>query len=714
MSALHELAEALGIVPAYHDLSGTLRPAADETRIAIIKAMGIDASTESRAAEALRALRSWDSDRPIEPVCVVEETDPGAHLLIVNGLHGPWHLDIHRDAEGDDPSVSHPERAQRVEGSSQASPHTETISFHDIPLPTGYYTLILTFGSTSASQTRIIVPSRCTTPADLLGDRKAFGLTTNLYTIRSARNWGIGDLTDLADLAEWAGSIDAAFVGTNPLHALLNRGHDISPYSPTSRIFRNPIYMDVDALARLYPDPVVDAVIAAPELRHRLDALRDEPQVDYDQVMAVKGIVLDAIRDVFARTIRGSDSPRARAYVDYRTAHDPALTRFATNMVIGEGWAANSHTHASFDWRSWDPALRRWDSPQVRHFQQEHAERIDYHSWVQFELDQQLRLAAERAKAAGLAIGLYQDLAIGSAPGGADGWSYPDLFVNGASVGAPPDPYAAAGQNWGLPPIDPRALREDHYRYVTQLLRAAFRHSGALRIDHVMGLFRQFWIPDGMTGAQGAYVRYPAKDLLGILALESQRQRAIVVGEDLGTVPDEVRPALEKWGILSSTVLFFERNGDDFKPADEYPRNTLATANTHDMVPLAGYETGRDIELREQVGLSQRSSRQSAFETRAREIHLLTAILRQTPLMTPRAQYTGTGLRAAVHEFIGRTPSVLSAISFDDLSGETEPVNIPGVTADRYPSWRRKMRLTLGELTRSDEVRELLARGRRA
>jgi 4-alpha-glucanotransferase len=279
------------------------------------------------------------------------------------------------------------------------------------------------------------------------------------------------------------------------------------------------------------------------------------------------------------------------------------------------------------------------------------------------------------------------------------------------SNGAPPDPYAASGQNWGLPPINPRALQRDGYRYFVDLLRSGFRHAGALRIDHVLGLFRQFWIPDGMSGAHGAYVRSPSADLLGIVALESVRHDAIVVGEDLGTVPNDVPPALEKWGILSSKVLFFERDRrGGFKPAKLYPELALATADTHDMATLAGFLQGRDIDLRVELGLLEgAASVEHAREERdALRGALLRRLKQEDLLPTARMPKSPAEFRAAVHAFVCRTPSALAGLALDDLAGEMEQVNVPGVGSEKFPCWTRKMREPLETLMQSADVQIVL------
>ncbi|MDQ3949226.1 MAG: 4-alpha-glucanotransferase, partial [Gemmatimonadota bacterium] len=368
------------------------------------------------------------------------------------------------------------------------------------------------------------------------------------------------------------------------------------------------------------------------------------------------------------------------------------------------------------DWRTWPHEFRSPKSPAVREFRRTYAELIDFHRWLQFETDRQLGEAAERARKSGMAIGLYQDLAIGTSPAGSDTWSSPDLFARGVCVGAPPDPYSATGQNWGLPPIDPRRLKEDGYRYFIGLVRAAFRHAGALRIDHVMGLFRVFWIPDGHSGTDGAYVRYPSDELLGILALESVRNNALVVGEDLGTVPPDVPPALAKWGVLSSKVLYFERADDgSFRPAEHYAAEALATANTHDMATLAGFWEGRDVELRAEVGLIEKDAVNAAREERARDKRQLLRALNKSRVLRERIdpdandpQIPSAELRGAVHDFLALTPSVLVGVALDDVAGEGDPVNVPGVSPDEHPSWTRRMSKSLTQLREDPETQVAL------
>ncbi|MEX2153645.1 MAG: 4-alpha-glucanotransferase [Gemmatimonadaceae bacterium] len=688
---LRELAERLGIISEYVDQTGrSVRRTSDGTRESLLAVMGFDTPTEDAARGWLSELDHEEREAVVAPVRVVQRDDPSANRVRVRLPDGIASADVELTLREESGHVW------------QARKHVRRAATLELPtpLPYGYHALTAQVqwrgGARSAEQSLIVVPASCVTPAMLLDRRTVVGIVANLYSVRREHDWGIGDFGTLTQLVEWAAGRGVAFVGVNPLHALVNRGMDISPYSPVSRLFRNTIYVDVDSVAELEHSETAKAILNSPATRATLRELSATTLVDYDGVIELKGRILTELHRTFRA--RGGVGGRTREYEDFVRLRDPELTRFATWMTIAEDSGVP-------DWRQWPAAMREPDSEAVRAFQSAHAERIDFHRWVQFEAQQQLAAVALRGRVLGMRIGVYQDLAIGSSGGGSDTWSYPDLFLSGAAIGAPPDPYSATGQNWGLPPMSPRGLRMQRYRYWIELLRRTLEHSGALRIDHVMGLFRAFWIPDGGTGKDGAYVRFPSDDLLGILALESVRHNALVVGEDLGTIPKEVPPALKRRGILSSKVLYFERDRQGFKPAARYPALALATANTHDMPTLAGFWKERDIELRAQVGLLRtpaevlRAKRERAAEKQA----LLRLLRLPSPPHYEERQFPRK-LTVAAHEFLCSTPSALVGESLDDLLGEVDPVNVPGVGPDKYPSWRRKTRMTMEEISWSFSV----------
>ncbi|MEP6730854.1 MAG: 4-alpha-glucanotransferase [bacterium] len=686
---LRRLADRMGIVDSYLDQSGgETRYCSDHTRVRLLAAMGIDAGTEECAAAALAAEKRSAKRRWIDPVRVVRQhsrklSRVRVRVPAMETDAVQWTLTL-RTEEGIETEWSGL--------MSGGSARTHTLSLPVVP-PLGYHDLTVTFEGAdkfrTATQRLIVVPSQCTPPEARLHGRRGFGLTTNLYTVRSGTNWGAGDIGDMKTIAEWLGQHGGSFVGMNPLHALRNEGYDVSPYSPITRLFRNPLYLRVQDIPEFRYDVWVHDLVASPEFQLELETLRAASMLDYGRVTALRAPALESLYRMFVEREVSRVTPRAQSYADYVKREDPQLTGFATYMAIAE--------REGPDARIWPDALRRSDSPAVALMREKLAESVDYHRWLQFELDRQLGDAAADAVQAGLALGMYQDLAVGSAASGSDVWANPELFLQGATVGAPPDMYSDEGQNWGLPAINPHVLRASGYDYWTRLLRAGFRHTGALRIDHALGLFRMFWVPLGESARQGAYVRSFSEELFGILALESVRHNALVVGEDLGTVPPHVPAVLAKWGVLGSKVQVFERDFHTgrFRSATDYPRMALATVNTHDLPPLVGWAEARDIMLRSEVGdLSDPSVSAAMRASRQSDLGALISSLIDAGLLPNDAHehLTSDVLIAAVHTFIRRTPSALVGLSLDDLAHEATPVNIPGVWQDRYPSWSRRMR----------------------
>jgi 4-alpha-glucanotransferase len=693
--ALRRLAARMGIAESYLDQSGgEQRVTTDATRERLLAAMGIDASTEAHALRALRRLRRKARSQWIAPVRVVRQRSRAMHhvrirvpTLHVHEIH--WTLTL-RTEDG---------IAREWRGTVFGGPaRTIALELPVVP-PLGYHDLTIELEAEgerrTGTQRLIVVPSRCTPPEARLQGRRAFGITANLYTVRSARNWGAGDLADLSTLAEWTAQVGGDFVGVNPLHALRNAGYDVSPYSPITRLFRNPLYIAVENVPELKDDAWARERIASPEVQGELAELRAARMLDYGRVMALRGPILDSLYRTFVAHERDAATPRGRAYAQFVEREDPQLTQFATFMAISE--------REGPDARQWPEPLRDANGAAVTALRTELADRVDFHRWLQFEMDRQMGCVASDATRAGLALGVYQDLAVGSAPSGSDVWANPGLFAPGATVGAPPDMYSDEGQNWGLPAINPHVLRETGYDYWVRLLRAGFRHSGALRLDHALGLFRMFWVPVGAAAREGTFVRSFVNDLFGILALESVRHGALVVGEDLGTVPPEVPKVLQRWGVLGSKVLVFERDihRGRFRPAPEYPRLALATVNTHDLPPLVGWLEQRDIILRSEVGdLTDPEQQRGMRDGRTSDRWALIEMLIEAGLLpeSARENVRSEPLIAALHAFLRQTPSALVGLALDDLAREAEPVNIPGIWQDKYPSWSRRMRETLETL----------------
>jgi 4-alpha-glucanotransferase len=512
-----------------------------------------------------------------------------------------------------------------------------------------------------------VAPDACYLPPSLLAGERRFGIAAHLYALRSAGDQGIGDFTTLARLARQAADAGAAVVGLNPLHALFP--HDrtrASPYQPSDRRFLDPIYIDVSTL------PGGATIPSTPG------------PVDYQAVWDAKRAVLHA-----AFKPAGND------------AISPALLRFATFEAISE-------TLGNSNWPNWPADLRHPNDPGVAAFVAQHQEVVEFHAFLQRLADQQLAAAAASASRDGLSIGFYRDLAVGAAPDGAEAWSAQDTLMHGVSVGAPPDPFATQGQIWCLPPPDPIAMRRDGYRAFTELLVANMRHAGALRIDHVMGLRRLFVIPDGAAGADGAYVTYPLTDLLAQVALESHRAQCLVVGEDLGTVPEGMSDILARSNILSYSVLWFVRRDGRIRPAAEWPRLAAACVSTHDLATLAGWWNGTDIAEKRALSLLDDPAAEHA---RTEEKTALIVLLRQENLLDEDVDPLGPmplALAAAVHAFVAATPALLALVQADDLAGETVGINLPGTDRER-PNWRRRLDVDVSELCQTPLARAILS-----
>lgn len=705
--ALVALAERLGILPSYWDIRGRAHATPDATREALAAAMGYDGSTEESARTSLAGLDAEDAANCVEPVCVWRQWEGGAPTLRARPTGGAADYEIEL--------VQEDGRTGRTRGRIEAGDAGRVV---DLALPfrpaEGHHRVVLTLSTPAGvgrhEQALILTPRTCFGAEAIDSGPRRFGLVANLYSVRGEAGDGAGDLSDLVALLRVTAAAGGDFVGVSPLHALRNRGLGVSPYSPVSRLYRNPLYLSIEAIPELASCEEARALLASPGVSAERAALRSAARIDYERVSALKRRVLDVLHRCFAHDHRGRDTERGRAFDAYRAREGKALRDFATFCAIEETLGAGKGEVVPF--QRWPEGLRDPHSPNVVRFRAEHAGEVAYHAWIQFELDRQLAAAAAAGRDAGMQIGLYPDLAIGLAPDGSDVWAFPGLFATGASVGAPPDDYAPQGQDWGLPPIDPRRLRADGYRYFVRLLRSAFAHAGALRIDHVMGLFRLFWIPSGEPSAAGAYVRYPADDLLGILALESRRHGAFVVGEDLGTVPDEVPRALETWGVLSSRVLLFERDATGgFRPASAYPRRAMVTVDTHDLPTLPAWWDGLDLALRRSLDLLTNDEALAlAKRDRHAEVAALEDRLRAEAFLDPGVGEPSTAeVVRASSAFACSTPALLAGLSLDDLAGETEPVNVPGVPLERFPSWSRRMGRTIPALAADPAVKATLA-----
>lgn len=524
----------------------------------------------------------------------------------------------------------------------------------------------------------------CALPMHLLDDR-VWGLTCQLYGLRSSRNLGMGDFDDLGRLAEVGGAAGASFLGVNPLHALfLAEARRISPYSPSTRRFLNPLYIAVDQLA--------GGEMAINALREEDPSAflgRDGDLVDY---VAVASLKLRLLRRLFA--VR--PSALSEALEKFRLQNGDSLRSFALFEAIS-AHQVKEGGHAG--WHGWPGDMHNRQAEAVMRFEAEHEEDIRFHEWLQFVADQQLGAAQARAKAAGMRIGLYLDFAVGVAPDGADTWADPHLTVRDARVGSPPDLFNSEGQDWGLAPMSPEVLAARNYQPLGDAYRALMKHAGAIRIDHAMGLARLWWIPASGKAGGGGYVSYPLGAMIDTVANASEASRCIVIGEDLGTVPEGFSPAMEAANMLSYRVVYFGVSKDgQFIAPEQYPKLSLACISTHDMATLAGWWTGSDIKLRAETGRQTQDSTDRDLSHRGRDRRaLLEALDRDHILPTEHSgMLSGTRempvalsmeLAVAIHRFGARTQSLLFAMQLEDAILSVRQPNLPGTT-DEYPNWR--------------------------
>jgi 4-alpha-glucanotransferase len=494
--------------------------------------------------------------------------------------------------------------------------------------------------------------------------RRGWLLAVQLYAVRSERNWGHGDFTDLAALVRLAADIGAAGIGLNPLHALIwdQPGH-ASPYAPNSRLFLNPLYIDVEAIPEWMPELSLIDEIAR---------LREAELVDYEGVARIKHA---ALRHAY-RNFRDSASDERIADRDaFRRKRGETLARFTAFEVLRRKFSGA--------WREWPREWRRPSEGAIAELRKSDAEEFGFHEFLQWTADRQLRACAEIARQRELSVGLYIDVAVGVDGGGADAWIEQGAFLNGLSIGAPPDIYNPEGQDWGLTSHCPNGLVARDFVPLRTLLQSAMRHAGAIRLDHVLGLMRLYVVPHGMGAKNGAYVRFPFLRMLAIIAEESRGAKCIVIGEDLGTVPEGFRETLSAWGIWSYLVMMFERDGNGaFRAPERYPERALATFNTHDLPTYKGWLSGHDLRLKRSIGVDPGET----DDDRERSRHEL-----RVALSTDGRSFV------PVAEYLARTPSRMLCIGIEDILEMQDQVNIPGTVA-QHPNWRRRLPVTVEDL----------------
>lgn len=711
--AFERLCGLYGVEAAYDDIWGVRHRVSVETRRALLRAMDVLGDDEAAVLRALDAHEAGQWTRWLPPVLVVrDEAGPIAIPVSVPlgaaGERFEWTLSCEdgRHIEGGLCPAECREEARHTLACGVFVRHvfelreSPGLGYHRFELrrPAAAAT------AAGASMSLIVAPATCYRPAALAApDARAWGLSVQLYAVRSRRNWGHGDFGDLrALLAECAGQ-GAAVLAINPLHALFpERPEHCGPYGASSRLFLNVLYLDIEAIDEFAACEPARRAVAAPAFAAQLRALQAATLLDYRAVAELKFAILEHLYAHFRAHHLAAGSARATAFRAFQVRGGEALRRHALFEAL------QSHFHARDDavwgWPAWPADHRDPQAAAVAAFGDANVECVEFYAWLQWQAETQLAAAGLRSLHSGLGVGLLLDLPVGVDRGGSETWSEQALYASGVGIGVPPDDFNLNGQDWGLVPFIPHRLRESGYRRFIEIVRCAMREAGALRIDHVMGLQRLFWLPAGGAPRDGGYVRYPFDDLLAIVALESRRNRCLVVGEDLGTVPDSVRAALGPAGVLSYRVLYFEKRADaSFVAPVELPREAVVCAATHDLPTLAGFWHGADLALRERLGLYPTSEAGQAQQRRRAgdRVQLLAALLREG-LLAPEAvarQEQGVQLATecaiAIHRFLARSPARLMLVQAEDLFAQCEQVNLPGTTAARYPNWRHRLPVEL-------------------
>ena len=646
---LRKRAEALGVATAFHDAGGRFYEVSEASLRAVLEGMGVhpdgppDGGAEGRCP----------------PVVVLRGGAPGAAPAALFGTGGPHRLVLESGEERPLPA---------------ALPGDLPLGYHQVHGPSGTTLLV-------------VAPPRCHLPAALADGGRAWGWAVQLYALRSRASWGIGDLGYLAGLADpaRAGALGAGFALLNPLHAA-GPAQD-SPYYPSSRVFRNPLYLRVE--------DAPEAGRLAPAGRARLAELGQAGR-PRNAAAPIDRAAVARLKDEALRLCHGAlaGDPEREAGLRAFRAATPSLEEFATFCALQK--------QLGDDWRAWRAAYRDPAGAQVAAWRAAHAAEVGYHAYLQWLLDEQLAAVPR------LAVGLVNDLAVGVDPGGFDAWSFQAEVAAGISVGAPPDPLGPHGQDWGFAPFVPARLAAGGYAPFVQTIRAGLRHAQGLRVDHVMGLFRLFWIPEGARPTEGTYVRYPADDLLGILALESHRAGGLVVGEDLGTVEPGVRERLAAEDVLSYRLAWFEQSpdGSGRRRAADYPRLAVAAVTTHDLPTVAGFLSGADLAHLEEIGVLSPERAAEAAERQREEAASLLGLLVAEGVLDPEGDRSVPTVLRALHAFLARTPSMLVAATLEDAVEATERPNVPGTLAER-PNWSLPLPVLLDDLPGDPRVRRL-------
>jgi 4-alpha-glucanotransferase len=726
---INELSGLCGILPEYWDIFGKQHTATVETKEAMLRAMKMHIESDADISKTINDMKNRLWTGFVEPVFVIS--------VNARTLNIPVYLPLRTGEEGNMmlTCVIEDETKQtyeiKVPGYNidileeriiDDIRYVKVLLAAETPGNMGYYTAVLECKLSDAFPDGavtirkkiklIITPDTCYIPPELQSG-KTWGLSVNLFSLQSKRSWGIGDFKDLETMADMLADMKPDFLGVNPLHAIPNTyPYGISPYSPISRLYKNFIYLDIEDIPEVMESDKVQRLFKGQAFGKKLQKLRKNKKIDYEQAGLLKEQILRSAFDCFYDRHYRRDTVRDQAFRTFVTAEGRCLDSFATFLALRDFF---KNTKDMYAWQEWPEAYHDPSGDAVGAFKKEHEKEVMYYMYLQWLIDEQLLKISRHCKEIGMKIGLYHDLAIGAIAGGSDVWSYQEI-IGDADVGAPPDDFNPKGQDWGFPPLIPQKLKENGYEVFIETIRKNMKYGGALRIDHALGLFRLFWIPAGVPAMEGAYLLQPVGDLLRIIALESQRNNTVVIAEDLGTIDDTFRKMLQSFQMLSYRLFYFERNYPDpsFKSPGQYPPMALCAITTHDLPTIYGYWAGRDIDTKKRLGIYvDEEAWKNDVIARERDKGLILSALKAEgivpcdfpadPRKIPHMTYD---LCIAIYRYLAQSPCKLLLVSLDDILGTLDQQNMPG-TVESHPNWIQKTALPLEEMALDQRFSDL-------
>jgi len=716
------LGRLFGVRFSYINAFGQKQTVPEDTVKSFLRSFGVNADTPDEAMRSVERARKEIRQRFAPEVKVITEGSAVSLIVTVASVDSDkelgWKLTFENKSVEEGKSSLRQlfcVRKFKFDGQEYSRLKLQLPSV----LAQGYHSLDLQLAGEQHTATvqLIVAPRQCFQPQALENGQRHWGVSAQLYSLVSENSWGIGDFSDLESLANSQASRGVALIGLNPLGALpSNNAEQLSPYSPISRTELSARYISVSAIPDFQESKACAEFLQSVAFKQKLDAIKRIALVNYRLIQELKSEALELAFEHFYENHLQRQSSRAEEFEEFIELRGSLLRRFAEFEALSEFFQKQESWR--WGWLSWPEEYQNCNSSAVSKFCQEHAKRVLFHQYLQWQAHLQLHNVAKQTNQVQMPLGLYLDLALGSDKSGVEVWRDKDLFVLDAEVGAPPDGYSATGQCWGFPAFQPQRLRKAGYKPFIAALRAAMRYAGVVRIDHAMSLQRLFWIPAGSDGTKGTYVRYPFQELLAIVCLESQRNRCVVIGEDLGTVPDGFRDIMYERNILSYKLLAFMRDNGNFQSIEAYPQKALVTGSTHDSPTLWGYFSGDDLRLRQEFGFIRDehtlNSSKAEREWELDQLLHLVGVSDQRDAVLSDETFSGRKLNhqvfLAIQRFLANTSSQIMVVQLEDILEQYAPINIPGIT-EQYPCWRHRLTKTVNRIAadrRFSELCELL------